>query len=658
MINAKQIIRAAVLVMGALAVVSCSKDGLEPDTPGGGTTAPGADITFDIGFAPQTRVATGADFTSDWEEGDAIGIFACASGTTLASSGNYIHNVKLTYSGGTWKLDDGVELWYLPSGGKLDFYAYHPYDENGGSPENLDPTAITFNVAADQNATTTVALPGDGSAERPNYNLSDLLTAKSDNNGFGWGKGQTVSLQFTHTLAMVEVTLDNQVGAIDPNEEVIVTLRGVKRGAVLDLGAASGPEAVLATADNEPTAIKMYRVEQEQTIEYKSTYTFRALVPAQMLARDANVFRISNGNMLLNSSKLTAGITMAGGQAEIFTQKIPISVLSAQPDANSYMACPYGQALLIPVSQANRVLHGEDLGASTSGLNAVTAGNFTVELVWADTPIGDGGVVTAASAVEIDGKGYLHIIPGTEGNAVIGIKLNGEQQYRWSWHIWVTEPVTSATNTETGLTWMDRNLGAGVVGLFDNGGRNGLFYQWGRKDPFPSGDGSYDGNQIYYTHSTPNGTSDRITTGNYVEFPDMAKNPFVFATNSSTFCGSINERGDNNDSWGCITGKKQSSTRVLRDGKFHRYRLEIYLVGEIVVLGAGEWVPDVYFMVCSMVQCRIFIPIRADEVIVADNLVVMVPEGTIGPALQILMDVVLTSISIQGSVQMLLIPVP
>ncbi|MCD7969414.1 MAG: fimbrillin family protein [Alistipes sp.] len=549
MINAKQIIRAAVLVMGAFAVASCSKDGLVPDTPGGGTTVPGGEIIFDIGFAPLTRVATGTDFTSNWEEGDAIGIFACASGTTLAQGGNYIHNVKLTYSGGSWKLDDGVELWHLPSGGKLDFYAYHPYDAAA-----TDPTAIAFNVAADQNAATTVALPGGGSAERPNYNLSDLLTARSDNGGSGWGKGQTVSLQFSHALAMVEVSLDNESGGIDPNV-ISVKLQNVKPGATLNLGGTTGPQVELAAADNEPTAIKMYRVEQEGTPEYRTTFTFRALVPAQELKQDSRPALISNGEQLLQSSALTGDIMLQAAQAEQFTQIIPISAISAQPEANSYMARPYGQALLIPVSQANRVLNGEDLGASIAGLNTVTTGDYTVELVWADTPIGDGGVVTAAGPVEIDGEGYLLVKPGIEGNAVIGIKLNGELDYRWSWHIWVTEPVTSATDTETGLTWMDRNLGAAVAGLYDPDGRNGLFYQWGRKDAFPAGDGTGN-NQTYYTPDHPSGTTDNLPTGTYTELPGMVQNPLNFATNNSTYYGSVNQSGDQNNSWGGVSGGK------------------------------------------------------------------------------------------------------
>ncbi|MCD8172061.1 MAG: fimbrillin family protein [Alistipes sp.] len=222
--------------------------------------------------------------------------------------------------------------------------------------------------------------------------------------------------------------------------------------------------------------------------------------------------------------------------------------LEILPEANSYMLSPGGTAVLIPVSQANRVLGADGLGAKTDGLDPVEKDNYAVELVWADSPIEPGGVVEAAEAVEIEGEGYIRVLPGRAGNAVIGIKLTGETDYRWSWHIWVTEPVTWATDTETGLIWMDRNLGAAVAGGYDPDGRNGLFYQWGRKDAFPSGDGT-DGNQTYYTPAEPGGTTGNIPTDSYTELPELVQNPLNFATNWQNYYGSINHE-DNNDSWG------------------------------------------------------------------------------------------------------------
>ena len=76
-----------------------------------------------------------------------------------------------------------------------------------------------------------------------------------------------------------------------------------------------------------------------------------------------------------------------------------------------------------------------------------------------------------------------------DGNAVIAA-YNENDEIIWSWHLWLTgsDPAQNAITTSVG-TFMDRNLGA-----YHNGDGSkkrediyhslGLYYQWGRKDPF------------------------------------------------------------------------------------------------------------------------------------------------------------------------------
>lgn len=206
----------------AMLLASCGKDEIDkpgPDTPGG-------DIRFEIGFAPQaapaasdalqgenktmqrvasnapqTRVATDAQFRSVFENGDEIGVFAVESGQPLNPSGNYIHNVKLSYDGNAWTA--GERLYWRDK--TLDFYAYYPYDAAA-----TNPTAIAFNVKVDQGGTTDVS-----GQQVSNYTLSDLLTVKAA----GAAKGSPVSLSFHHALAMVQVSipsLGKGFGALSP----------------------------------------------------------------------------------------------------------------------------------------------------------------------------------------------------------------------------------------------------------------------------------------------------------------------------------------------------------------------------------------------------------------------------------------------------------
>ena len=301
-----------------LMLAGCAKDdSTDPVTGAGG------EITFNIGFAGQnpataqgaeTRVATDALFNSTWDMGDAIGIFAVAHGQPLAASGNYIDNVLMIYNAdtNTWSLDSGAELYWPQDGGRLDFYAYYPYSAT------IDPTSIAFTVHSDQ---------------RGNFHMmSYLLSAASDNSGSGYGATTTsVPLTFTHALAMVQVGIPVEGKGFGPSENLTVTLRGVKAKAVLDLGdadATPGSGVSLAGADNEPADITMYRVEQPGSPEYATTYTYRALVPAQSVAQGASLFMYEHEQrQLLRDGGLTAELTLTAGQAETFTRTLPATLL-------------------------------------------------------------------------------------------------------------------------------------------------------------------------------------------------------------------------------------------------------------------------------------------------------------------------------------------
>lgn len=320
----RQLVRLLLFSLPFFLLASCGKDEMGNKDP----NVPGAhgDIAFDIGFAPQMRVSTGADFTSAWETGDEIGVFAVAHGQTLSAtaSDNLFHNAKLTWNGTSWTQQTPL---YFPAGSDaLDFYAYYPYDAAA-----TDPTNITFNVKSDQGGTTTA-----GDAQRSNYNLSDLLTAKSDNSGNGWAKGSIVSLTFSHALAMVQVSVPSPGKGFGPGENLTVTLRGVKARAVLDLSAADGTTpgsgVTLAGAGNDAAGITMYRVEQPADDNYGTSYTYRALVPAQSVAAGNSLFQFSHEQrMLLSDGALAQALQMVAGQAEKFERTLPVILVHTKP---------------------------------------------------------------------------------------------------------------------------------------------------------------------------------------------------------------------------------------------------------------------------------------------------------------------------------------
>lgn len=131
---------------------------------------------------------------------------------------------------------------------------------------------------------------------------------------------------------------------------------------------------------------------------------------------------------------------------------------------------------------------------------------------------------------------------GITGNALVALTLDDEVV--WSWHIWVVDysPDESPKyyyNSGIITTLMDRNLGAWHGGLGDERAY-GLYYQWGRKDPFPGpsavngrgeiGNGGNVGLQIddrnYYVEAREAPSSDNLI--------ESIRNPHLFYL-SSTF---------------------------------------------------------------------------------------------------------------------------
>jgi hypothetical protein len=105
-------------------------------------------------------------------------------------------------------------------------------------------------------------------------------------------------------------------------------------------------------------------------------------------------------------------------------------------------------------------------------------------VVWSQTSSNASGNVLSA-APTIEGNTMKVPVSGVYGNALIAIK-DAKGTVLWSFHIWVSETndVTYVNSDRGTFKMLDRNLGATSTAPKD---RNtyGVFYQWGRKDPFP-----------------------------------------------------------------------------------------------------------------------------------------------------------------------------
>lgn len=156
-----------------------------------------------------------------------------------------------------------------------------------------------------------------------------------------------------------------------------------------------------------------------------------------------------------------------------------------------------------------------------------------------------------------DDEGYItfRVSQFHKGNLILAAFDKSTGEIVWSWHIWLTDKPSDKTNGNYAL--MDRFLGAtyapdesSLVLLSSDGQRwatYGFYYQWGRKDPFPSspvGATSEAGS----VSSSPWWSYDgsKWTLNN--EIRTSARGTVLYASqNPETFmlCANISARGDN-----------------------------------------------------------------------------------------------------------------
>lgn len=143
--------------------------------------------------------------------------------------------------------------------------------------------------------------------------------------------------------------------------------------------------------------------------------------------------------------------------------------LSSNGTANCYIASALNTAYSF-----NARVRGN--GKSTKGISATPISEGAKARVIWETTTTAGKIIRKAEYVD----GTITFETGENyGSALIGL-FDAADRCIWSWHIWVAsfDPAASAQTYSANCVVMDRNLGATGTG------ESGLYYQWGRKDPF------------------------------------------------------------------------------------------------------------------------------------------------------------------------------
>lgn len=147
-----------------------------------------------------------------------------------------------------------------------------------------------------------------------------------------------------------------------------------------------------------------------------------------------------------------------------------IANLSASGTANTY----------IVQSSGNKKINASVKGNSLESVGTPVRAGVLWESFNTTTTPSVGDLVT--NVTYLDGYVYFRVPFTNKGNAVIAV-YDSSDNILWSWLIWINN--IDGLNTPTDLTafasgfyLMKANIGAMTVG------DRGLYYQWGRKDPF------------------------------------------------------------------------------------------------------------------------------------------------------------------------------
>ena len=119
-------------------------------------------------------------------------------------------------------------------------------------------------------------------------------------------------------------------------------------------------------------------------------------------------------------------------------------------------------------------------GRTTTNLWPSSLSGVAARVLW---ETGTSSRIVIRDAVYENGR-IVFTTGSARGNAVIGL-FDASGNCIWSWHIWSVDYDIEATaqTYASGAVFMDRNLGALTTDCTQPASR-GLYYQWGRKDPF------------------------------------------------------------------------------------------------------------------------------------------------------------------------------
>ena len=438
-----------------------------------------------------TATLSGSNLKAAWEAGDAIQVYnVTQDGVDVEAK--YELSAGAGTATGTFVPASGVKA--LEKGGKGYFAAY-PYNED-----------VTFA----QHNTFSITIPAEAAGAAPMFAYSD----------------DAASISFGSFLGAIQFTLTGK------GNVTAITLDDANTNSILSGNATINPKTGKVNIKNGSSSKHSItlKLAEKLVLEDNTSSPIVMEVPAGTLATGATVTLLDANNSPLSVVAIPAQTITAANITNVgdinFKAVLQTVDLSLSGLANCYVVPDVGKYKFPAVK-------GNDSSATLAAAS--------VDVLWESISTSDeivaGSIIPAVSLEE----GYVMFEtadPFKPGNAVIAAK-DADGVILWSWHIWLPEvAITADTYGICPVPMMDRFLGAlkpATWGSDPDTQTFGLFYQWGRKDPF-LGVGNMESTAVAACAGV-----ERTKNENQMTIDETIKNPTVF----STFKGDWNPEPDN-----------------------------------------------------------------------------------------------------------------
>lgn len=488
------------------AIVGCQKSEVSEQIP-----AEGESSAVIVGSFPETKtsfVDEGKVMKTEWVKDDALGVYWYKGGSiegvgTGVADKQLNDRITAKESGSTtiFKIDN----YYLAQAWvKYLTYAYYPYNASAGK----DPFTVKFVVPSSVVQTSA----GDAS----HLNATDLLYSsvmaewdyKND-------ETKNVKMTFSHALSVLNIALTSAQSNYSVSD---IRVRFEDESEIFSVteGSVNLSDGSLTLTSGTPEISLHFN--EAAKLSATPVNAYMTITPGHA-GKTFSVYAKVNGiETKLGSKKVPASGLPAGVKAALSFEVGEMSAgheyvdLSAGGIANCYLVTAPGFYKFKADVKGNGVVPSQL--ESVAGETAIAPKSALV--LWYNTLQKSNNWVDESpvylSSVSLDSDGYIRFYTPdvfVPGNVVIAAFAEEGVTYEnitvdenkcinnatllWSWNIWAAEgydPEATAVNAD-GKVFMGRNLGALISGVGSTGNYEpayavGNYYQWGRKDPFPS----------------------------------------------------------------------------------------------------------------------------------------------------------------------------